>query len=200
MTLIFLLGIIIWGYLLSVFSRANLTAYHYIWGTIGIFFILINLSDPFWVWELTQFITTIVGFISHFLHLGQSFSQYGGIWINNANSPVFLTIDYECSGIIEIVALLSLLLFFPVYSRKEKLVYALLGSISITIANVIRLMTVIIIVNTYGSQSFFWAHSIIGRIIFYVITIIIYYYTFTYTQINSEGYKQVLERLRKSKK
>ena len=197
MTVMFLVGLVVWVYILSVFRRAQLTAYYYIWGSIGIFFILIKLSNPFWVWELTQLITAIVGSISHFFHLGQSFTQYGGIWINNVNSPVFLTIDYECSGIIEIVALLSLLLFFPVYSRKEKLVYALLGGISITIANVVRLMTVIIIVNTYGSQSFFWAHSIIGRIIFYVITIIIYYYTFTYTQVNSEGYKQLLKRFRK---
>lgn len=196
MKLIFLIGLAFWVYILSVFRRAHLTAYYYIWGSIGIFFILIRLSNPFWVWELTHLITAVVGFISNFFHIGRSFAQYGGVMINNVAAPVFLTIDYECSGIIEIVALLSLLLFFPAYTRKEKLVYALLGSIGITFANILRLMSVVVIVNTYGSQSFFWAHSIIGRIIFYIITVIIYYYTFTYTQINSKGYKKILKGFR----
>lgn len=190
---------VIWIYLLTVFRRTKLVAYHYIWGSIGIFLILITLSNPFWVWELTQMITGLVGSISHSLNWGQSFIEYGGLFIYNQNSSVFLTIDYECSGIIEIIALLSLLIFFPTYSRKEKLLYSLLGSLFIIFANIVRLMTVITIVHFGGSQSFFLAHSIIGRIIFYILTIIVYYYIFTFKQLDKDSYKKIMMKLRKQR-
>ncbi len=190
---------VVWLYLLTVFRRTNLKAFYYIWGSIGIFFILITLSNPFWVWELTQMITGLVGSISHCLNLGQSFTKYGALFIYNQNSSVFLTIDYECSGVIEIIALLSLLIFFPTYSRKEKLLYSLLGSLFIIFANIVRLMTVITIVHFGGSQSYFLAHSIIGRIIFYILTIIVYYYIFTFKQIDKSSYKKIMMKLRKQR-
>lgn len=197
MSVTLLFSVIFWGYILTVFRRTQLVAFYYIWGSIGIFFILITLSNPYWVWEMTRLVTHVVSAITEICDIGKGFIKYGGILIDSSKSSIFLTIDYECSGIIEISALISLLIFFPVYSRKEKLFYSFLGFIGITLSNIVRLLSVIFVVHIFGEKSFFIAHSILGRLIFYVLTIIIYYYIFTYSQIDTGIYQQTKNSLRK---
>jgi hypothetical protein len=52
MNSLLLFGIIIWIYLLSVLKRAKLTAFSFIVGSVGLFFILMAISSPYWIWFL----------------------------------------------------------------------------------------------------------------------------------------------------
>lgn len=58
-------------------------------------------------------------------------------------------------------------------------------------ANLIRLMSVIMLVHFFGADIFFFAHSILGRIIFYVLIITLYYNVFTFSQISHSLYRSV---------
>jgi len=88
-------------------------------------------------------------------------------------------IGFECSSIIEISVLAGLLLLYPGYSFNRKLKYAAVG-IGITyVANLIRMMSIVYIVNIFGKTSLYFAHAIIGKLIFFVFVVVLYWYLLT---------------------
>ncbi|WP_338232210.1 exosortase family protein XrtG [Companilactobacillus muriivasis] len=198
MNSILLFGIIIWIYMLSVLKRAKLTAFSFIIGSVGFFFILMAMSTPYWIWFFTHAVINGVSWLGDLTKMSQSYPKYGLVYIVNNLSPVTMQIDYECSGIIETMAYISLLAFYPTYSRKEKVFYLLLGMLWIYLSNVLRLMLVIIMVHFGGAGLFYLAHTIIGRIVFYLLVITLYYNVFTYSRLSQGVYKIFKERIKRA--
>lgn len=60
-----------------------------------------------------------------------------------------------------------------------------IGLPCIYLSNVIRLIVTATIVHYFGIGSLVWAHVIIGRVIFYGLTIMLYYMVFTRVQVNN---------------
>ncbi|KRM95066.1 hypothetical protein FC19_GL002158 [Liquorilactobacillus aquaticus DSM 21051] len=198
MSVYLIIGIVIWVYVLSLLKRTQLSAFSFIWGSVGLFFVLITLSNRYWIWFFTQAVMKGVGWIGSLTQMSSTLPKYSIISIFNSSSPVNMSIDYECSGVIETLAFLSLVFFFPIYSRYEKLFFSLLGVLWIYLANVIRLLLIIIIVHFNGGQSFFIAHSLIGRFVFYALVIALYYLVFTSSQLSHNMYftcKKWVQRL-----
>jgi exosortase family protein XrtG len=188
MNIYLIIGVLLWLYILSLFKRAKLTAFFFIWGSVGLFFILITLSSPYWVWLWTHVITLVIGWLGSTTKMSLTMLKYNIISILNSAGSVNMTIDYECSGIIETLAFISLVVFFPIFSRYEKLFFSLLGTAWIFLANLLRLYLIIVIVHLGGGDYFFLAHSILGRIVFYVLAIALYYNVFTYSQLAHSFY------------
>ncbi|KRK80174.1 exosortase family protein XrtG [Companilactobacillus nodensis] len=193
MNVYILLGIVVWLYMLSVLKRAQLSAFFFIVGSAGLFFILTAISQPYWVWFFTHAVIHGVDLFSHITSWSTVMLKTGLVYITNGNNPVVMSIDYECSGIIETCAFVSLVVFFPMYERKEKVFYAVFGLIFIYLSNVLRLIVVITIVHFAGGQAFFLAHSVIGRLVFYVLVIALYYNVFTYSQLARGIYREFID-------
>lgn len=117
MSIYLIIGIIVWLYILSILKRAQLSAFHFIFGSGGLFFILIALSNPYWVWFFTHAVINGIKLIGTSTGLCTVMSHYGMVNIINPTSPVNMAIDYECSGIIETVAYISLVSFLPLFNR-----------------------------------------------------------------------------------
>lgn len=183
-----IIGTVVWLYALSILKRARLSAFHFMVGSGGLFFILIALSDPYWIWFFTHAVINGVKWLGDITGWSSVMSNYGMVAIHNATNPVTMSIDYECSGIIETTALISLIVFLPLYNRYERVFFCVWGTLWIYVANEIRLMTVIVIVHFGGGDLFFLAHSVIGRIVFYVLVIILYYQVFTFSQMSHSLY------------
>lgn len=88
-------------------------------------------------------------------------------------------IGLECSSIIEISVFIALLLFYPSYSWKRKLKYATIGAVATYLANVIRILTIVLLVSVFGKTSIYVAHAIVGKIIFFAFIVILYWYLLT---------------------
>lgn len=186
-----IIGTVIWLYVLTVLKRTQLMAYFFIIGSVGLFFILITLSNPYWVWFFTHMVIQGVKGFGLLTGMCTVMSKYGAVHIVSGDlSSLLMTIDYECSGIIETSAFAALVLFFPAYSKKERLFYVVLGTLWIYLANVIRLIIVVIIVHYFGYSAFFLAHTIIGRLVFYGLVIALYYNIFTYSQLSQGLYNR----------
>lgn len=197
MNIYLIIGALVWLYLLSALNRAHLPAFHFIVGTAGLFFILIGLSDPYWVWFFTHAVINGVRWIGETTGMCTIMNHYGLVSINNPTGPLTMSIDYECSGIIETTAFVSLVAFFPIFKRTERAFFGLLGVLWIYLANVLRLGLVIVICHYYGGSAFFLAHSILGRMLFYVLVIMLYYNVFTYSQISHSlfaGFSAAIKR------
>lgn len=179
---VYIVSLIIWIYFLSIFKRKKLDFYYFIVGSVGMFvFLLTGLMEKI-IDPLSNLVAYLVGYINHFLPNVQAFPAYKLIYLD-ADIPISLYIDFECSGILEIFAFISLVSFFSGYNVPRKLAINIIGVFYIVFANILRILSIILIINVFGSEYYYIAHTLIGRIIFYVLTIILYFIVFTKHQI-----------------
>ena len=155
--IILLIFLVVWLYILHVTKKAKLPFWHFLWGSAGLFVIIfVGFKDK--LWSFAIFIDT----------------------------SITLKIDFECSGIIEITAFLSLLIFFNVYSRYEKVIIGCIGTVYIIVANALRIILICLIIHFKGVDYYYISHALIGRIFFYILSIILYFYVFTKAKIISQ--------------
>ncbi len=182
----YMVGIIaamIWLYLLSVLKRSKLPAWHFFLGSMGLFIFLMVFVRPVMIKPLSQCVSAIAGGFGEITNTFRAFFRYGVLLIHASDGTITLQIDFECSGIIEIMAFISLLAFFDVYSRDEKIFIGTLGTIGIILSNVLRIIVICLMIYFGGTEVYYVAHSIIGRLIFYALSVLLYFYVFTKPQI-----------------
>jgi len=176
----------IWIYVLYTMKRAKMGVWYYILGSVGLFVFSMLLIEPYVVFPLERMVTTVTGIIGEKTHVFNSYFDSGILFVQHKNQSLSLYVDFECSGIIEIVAFLSLLWFYWVYSTSEKIAISIIGIATIFMSNVIRIYTICLMIYWLGSDYYFIAHTVIGRLIFYVFTVILYFYVFTKAQIKRQ--------------
>lgn len=176
---------LVWWYLLRVMDRAQLGFWHFVLGSGGLFIFLIVLVQPVLTKPLGQLVAAIAGLFGSLTHTFAAYFRYGVLFIQAAGGAMTLQIDFECSGIIEILAFLSLLLFFRVYTRNERAVIGIVGTVGIILSNVLRIIVICEMIYFGGPKVYYVAHSLVGRFIFYGLSVLLYFYVFTKPQIVS---------------
>jgi len=183
MIFLIIICIVIWIYVLTLLKRARLTFFKFLVGSVGMFIIAMITLQPYITKPLANSVAASAGIFGSATGIFESYYQYSIIFIENGYDSISLFIDYECSGVIELLAFASLLWFFPLYSISEKIVINIVGFLWIFLSNIIRLIAICILVFYFGNDIFFFAHAIFGRIIFYTLSIVLYFSIFTRPQI-----------------
>ena len=181
--LVGIVAVIIWLYLLSVLKRCKLPAWHFFLGSLGLFAFMMIFLRPVMVKPLARCVAAIAGGFGNLTGTFTAFFKYGILFIHGSDSTITLQIDFECSGIIEIMAYISLLAFFDVYDRNEKLFVGVLGTIGIILSNVLRIIVICMMIYFGGTRVYYIAYSIVGRLLFYTLSVLLYFYVFTKPQI-----------------
>lgn len=101
------------------------------------------------------------------------------------NSWTCIDIDIECSGLLESCVLLGLLWFFPQMDRVRKLAYTIFGLTALYSINLIRLYVIVYIINTHGRSAMYFAHTVVGRLVFFCLAIVVYWYLFTRSSLET---------------
>lgn len=177
--------IVLWLYLIWTFKRAEVNAWRFFIGSIGMFLIGMIFIKPYIITYINYALTAIVGLFGNITGWYQTLFAESAIFVNTSIGGVLLQIDVECSGVIEILAFLSILLFFDIYSHQEKILYGTLGVLYIILANAIRIITITVLVFIFGYEAYYISHAYIGRILFYFLSVELYFHTFTRPQINA---------------
>lgn len=183
MTIFTVVCFLVWIYLLSVFTRGKLYFYQFIWGSVGLFVFMMMWIQPVAIQPLTSLVCSAAGVIGRMTGFYESYSEYSMLFVQHGREAISLCIDYECSGIIEMMAYVSMLAFFRVYDWLQRIVLSVLGCMMIFFANIIRLFVICTTIYYFGNDAYYIAHTIVGRIIFYALSVILYYYIFTRSQI-----------------
>lgn len=186
MSIVKILAVLLWIYILSALKRGKLGFWYFITGSVGMFVFYMILLQPLLTIPLQKAVAAVAGILGSASGMFESYFQQGILFVPYDTGAISLYIDYECSGIIEIGAYLSLLVFFQVYSKQEKLVLSIIGSLGIFCANVLRIFIIGSLIHIWGSSIYFAAHTIIGRMVFYGFTIVLYFYVFTRGQIKRQ--------------
>jgi exosortase family protein XrtG len=90
-----------------------------------------------------------------------------------------LQIGVESSGLLEISVLISLIAFYPGFSVPRKAITVLVGVIATWIANVMRILVIVVMLNQFGKDILVLAHTYIGKVVFFAFTIWIYWLLIT---------------------
>lgn len=179
------IALIVWVCLLRITKRADLKFWHFLCGSVGLFLILMIFVQPSITQPLARGVTALSGIVGSLTNTFDAYFKYGIIFVESGLSSITLRIDFECAGVIEIMAFVSLLLFFDVYSRYEKVVIGIAGTLCIVLFNVARIILICEIVHFCGVDAYSIAHTFIGRFFFYALTVMLYFYVFTKPQVVS---------------
>jgi len=178
-----IIAFIVWIYVIWVLSRTELHFFKFCLGSVGLFFFLMIWLQPLMTQPLTMAVAAASGVLGDFSGMYDSYYKYSILFISKDTAAISLSIDYECSGVIEIMAFSCMLWFFPLYNTIEKLILNSVGLIVIFCANILRLFIICTLIYFFGNDIFYFAHTIFGRIIFYLLSIALYFYVFTRPQI-----------------
>lgn len=184
--LILILLFAAWIYALTVFKRKKLEFYYFFFGSIGTFSFSFVLFRKIMTEVLTKLTCYLTGLIGNAFGFFKAYTSHAILFVENADGPISLYVDFECGGVIEILVFISLISFFAVYSFKEKIAASVIGALWIIAANILRLFSICLIINRFGNESYYVAHTIVGRLIFYTLSIILYFYVFTRAQVRRQ--------------
>ncbi len=101
------------------------------------------------------------------------------VGVPHHNEWTMLSIGIECSGLLDLATLFGLVLFFPalpIFKRIKVLIAALVLTF---FANVIRMLVIVMAVGWGGQETLELAHVVLGRIVFFVLAIGIYWFAIT---------------------
>lgn len=183
MSALLIVCFIIWVYLLTVFKRGNLGFFSFLVGSVGMFVFMLILLEPILTSYLSKAVIWFSGIIGNITKIFEAYPNYGMLYVGRPTGSIILYVDYECSGIIELLAFTSMLCFFQVYNIYEKIIVNILGVLWIFLANILRITIIAAIIYYFGNEYYYIAHTIIGRIVFYMLSITLYFCVFTKSQI-----------------
>ena len=93
----------VWLYVLWVTRRSELPAWHFICGSCGLFVLMMIFLRPYCTQPLAQVVAALAGGFGKLTGMFQSYFKYGVIFVNTRAGAISLLIDFECSGILEII-------------------------------------------------------------------------------------------------
>ena len=123
MNILLIVTFIIWIYVLTVLKRGKLEFWYFIAGSVGLFIYMLILVEPVILAPLQKAVSAVAGMFGDMTGIYESYFNKNVIFISTGDTNLSMYIDYECSGIIEILAFLALLWFFPLYHTYEKSYY-----------------------------------------------------------------------------
>lgn len=88
--------IIIWLYILSVTKRAKLHAWSFMWGSLGLFVIMMMTVQPLLTMPLARCVAAMAGIVGDITGAFTAYFKYGIIFIHTGASSMTLLIDFEC--------------------------------------------------------------------------------------------------------
>ena len=178
--------VLIWVGVLVLLSNLKLKFFKFIVGSVGVFSFLLYFGNTAIEGGILKVISFLLDIVSNKLSSIKVFPEYGMITIHRSSEVVTFFLDYECTGILEVLVFVSLVAFYPIYGFIGKIYHITIGVIYITFINVIRVLMIIFIVQVFGMKYFFIAHTILARLIFFVFVVALYYKTFTVAHISKQ--------------
>lgn len=180
---------IVWGYLLTVFHRAGLAGWYFWLGSFGLFALLMTLTQDslgkWLLWLLSETMQLLMAVIPGY----SVWLIHGVVKVELWRTHQVLIIGADGVGIFETLAFESMVVFYPVYSRLERILVGVGGAVWLFITSNLRIFIVIGLVTIFGPHVLFFADSVLGRLFYYGVALMLYYDVFTRAQISRQAVK-----------
>lgn len=185
--IILAMSLLLWILVLIGLKKIKMNFFNFMVGSLGLFTIAMIFLSSFLEISLSLAISNSLSVIEKLTHYFQVFAGNSIITMDTKSGIVSMVINYECSGVIEMLVFTSLAIFFPFGSMFRKAFSIALGNIYIYVSNIIRIMSIIFITKTFGAEAYYVAHTLVARIIFFIFMLLLYYFVFTFTQLKYQN-------------
>ncbi len=180
---LFLVLVAVWILNLRILYRVKNQAAFITVGMVGLFVLMMVFIRPIATMPLARVVAAVAGFFGRITGIFNAFFKYGIIFVETPTGSITLQIDFECSGIIEIMVYSAILAFYRVYTVTERAILCAVGFVYIILANALRIILIATMIHFGGESMYYIAHTYLGRIFFYAATIVLYFYVFTKSQV-----------------
>lgn len=184
---------LIWLFILLLFQNLKMYFFKFLAGSVGIFTMSMFFFLPFLETYLNMLISGTLNLIGKATGYFNVLINYSIVTVDTRQGIVSMFINYECSGVIEMLVFTSLALFFPFGGKIRRCISLVLGNVALYIANIIRVIFIIFITKSMGVSAFYLAHTLFARILFFLLTVIIYYNVFTSTHLKYQKVGEICE-------
>ena len=181
--------VLLWG-LVVIFFRANrVWLLYYLTGSIGLAFIIIFVGRATPLQGLmesgvaasTFLMANFMGIPARIFETDTSSLMIFvvGQLVGHDNGWTMVRVTVECSSLLETGVISGMVGFYPAWSLRKRFLLVALGVIAAFVANIIRLAVIIWTLHWFGKDSLFIAHTIVGRAVFFVLIIALFWYLIT---------------------
>lgn len=113
------------------------------------------------------------------LGIGLRVVDMTGLAIPTHSGWAVFDIGLECSAILEMSAAFGLVMFYPAFSLVRRVALAVTGLVATYVINIGRILLIVAIINAMGTGWVFAAHAVFGRLFFFALTVILYWFLLT---------------------
>lgn len=166
--------------------KAKLTAFKFALGSSGTFVFAFVLFKGLIANFCTTVLMNVMSVLSMVTGMFRVSVPYKTMIVDHGLDAISMIIDVECSGMIETLVIISIIWFYPLFKFKEKIILSIIGYVYTLVTNAIRLLIIITVLYVKGSEYYYIAHSVVGRVVFWLLTIFLYFYILTYKHIKSQ--------------
>jgi exosortase family protein XrtG len=161
---------------LLMLRKARLGLVAYVWDAFGLAAILIFIGQlGGWNMPLGAFQAEILAFLSSLVGGGWQIVPGGGLVVPDPTGWSILQVGIECSALIEMSIFIGLMLFYPRLPASQRLGRIAFGVAATIAVNLIRLAIIAVMVATLGKPIVPWAHAVVGRLVFFVGILFLYW-------------------------
>lgn len=169
----------VWLVILRVFKKNELHFFYFLAGSVGLFSIMLYLGNGTAQDRLIDVLSGILAQAAPYVPFIEVFPQYGMINVRHGPECISFFVDYECSGFVEMLVFITLTWFYPIYSSLSRALLSIAGVAYIIAANIVRILMICFCIALYGVDSLFLAHAVLGRLVFFILVLLLYYNVFT---------------------
>ncbi len=181
--------VLLWGLAVMFFRANRIWLPYYLTGSIGLAFIIIFVGRATPLQGLmesgvamsTFLMANLMGIPARIFEADASSLMIFivGQLVGHDNGWTMVRVTVECSSLLETGVISGMVGFYPAWSVRKRLMLVALGVIAAFVANIIRLAVIIWTLQWFGKDSLFIAHTMVGRAVFFVLIIAIFWYIIT---------------------
>ncbi len=179
---------LLWGAVTFALWRSRRWLPYYLTGAFGFVMLVVSFLRTLGIdaaieaMEVQQVVA-----MSRAFRIGVESLGATGIAIPNHTGWAVFDVGIECSGLLELLAFVGLIGFYPAFSSARKMSTLIIGAIATWAINLLRILLIVAIINAMGTSWVFAAHAVFGRVFFFVATVVLYWYLVTRPTISIVG-------------
>jgi exosortase family protein XrtG len=183
---LFLIWLLPYSALLWFLRRYRIWILYYLVGATCLAYLLVQTFT-----QIIDVRTILASSVASSVHILLGFAQIETRVVENAPGLLLvlvvtqrigwtiLQIGVESSGLLEMVVLTSLVSFYPGWSFPQRVSRGLAGLALTWGANILRMIIITALLHFYGKEVLVLAHTFIGKLVFFIFTLAIYWALFT---------------------
>jgi exosortase family protein XrtG len=175
-----------WAGVVTFFWRARAWLPYYVVGAAGCAILVVVAGREFLPLESVvrqatahsvHMVAPLIGVKTTLEHLAPGSLMVIGV--PHQDEWTVLAVGLESSGLLESAALLGLVAFFPAQTAGSRIATLTIALALTFIANVFRVLIIVATVGYLGHDYLDFAHVVVGRVVFFVIAIGIFWFAIT---------------------